>query len=93
MTCFSNAEGKYVFELHSTKTNIGLRDIPLSAKAIKALRQQYFVKQGIINKGKEPLEGVHDLVFSAKNNKPTTQFLVTKCINSVIKKYKKIILT
>ena len=44
MTYFSNAEGKYVFELHSAKTNKGLSDIPLTKKAIAALRQQYFNK-------------------------------------------------
>lgn len=89
MTYFSNAQGKYVFELHSAKTNKGLRDIPLTKKAITALRQQYFNKQTIINKGKEPLEGFEDLVFVTKNNRPTTQFLISECINCTIKRIHK----
>lgn len=89
MTYFSNAEGKYVFELHSTKTHKGMRDIPLSEKATKALKQQYFVKQSIINKGKEPLDGFENLVFSTKNNRPTTQFLVAECIDTIIKRIRK----
>lgn len=86
MTYFSNAEGKYVFELHSAKTNKGLRDISLTKKAIAALRQQYFNKQTIINRGKEPLEGFEDLVFVTKNNRPTTQFLISECINCTLKR-------
>lgn len=89
MTYFSNAEGKYVFELHPAKTNKGLRDIPLTAKAVTALRQQYFVKQTLINKGKMPLDGYEDLVFVTKNNRPTTQFLVSECIDCTIKRIHK----
>lgn len=88
MTYFSK-EGKYVFELHPTKTNKGLRDIPLTSKAIAALREQYFLKHSIANKGKEPLEGFEDLVFVTKNNRPTTQFLVTECIEGIMKKIHK----
>lgn len=89
MTYFSNAEGKYVFELHPTKTNKGLRDIPLTARAVTALRQQYFAKQTLINKGKTPLKGYEDLVFVTKNNRPTTQFLVSECIDCTIKRIHK----
>lgn len=84
MTYFSNSDRKYVFELHATKTNKGLRDIPLSAKAMEAFRQQYVLKQTIMNKEKEPLEGFENLVFVTKNNRPTTQFLVSESIDAVI---------
>lgn len=89
MTYFHNSEGKYVFELHPTKTHKGLRDIPLTSKAVVALRQQYFVKQTLINSGKEPLEGYENLVFVTKNNRPTTQFLVSECINGAMKRIHK----
>lgn len=88
MTYFSK-DGKYVFELHPTKTNKGLRDIPLTDVAIKALRQQYFIKQTLINKGKESLEGFENLVFVTKNNRPTTQFLVTECIEGTMRRIHK----
>lgn len=88
MTYFSK-DGKYIFELHPTKTNKGLRDIPLTDVAINALRQQYFIKQTLINKGKEPLEGFENLVFVTKNNRPTTQFLVTECIEGTMKRIHK----
>lgn len=89
MTYFSNSEGKYVFELHPTKTSGGLRDIPLSATAVMALRQQYFLKQTLVDKGKEPLEGFENLVFVTKNNRPTTQFLVSECIDGTVKRINK----
>jgi len=89
MTYFSNSEGKYVFELHPTKTHKGLRDIPLTMKAIRALRQQQFLKQTIINKVKEPMEGFEDLVFVTKNNKTTKQFLISECIDGTIKRIHK----
>ena len=89
MTYFSNSEGKYVFELHPTKTNKGLRDIPLSSKAIIALRRQQFLKQTLINKGKEPMGGFENLVFVTKNNRPTTQFMVSECIDGTIKRIHK----
>jgi integrase len=85
MTYFSK-NGKYSFEIHQTKTNKGQRDIPLTQVAINALRRQYFLKQMIISSEKEPLAGFENLVFVTKNNKPTTQFLVTECIAGVMKK-------
>lgn len=88
MTYFSK-DGKYKFELHPTKTHKGLRDVALTDVAIKALRQQQFIKQTLINKGKEPLEGFEDLVFVTKNNRPTTQFLVTECIEGTMKRIHK----
>lgn len=89
MTYFSNEEGRYVFELHSAKTHKGLRDIPLTQTAITALRQQYFKKQIIVNQEKEPLEGHEDLVFVTKNNRPTTQFLISECIDCTLKRIHK----
>lgn len=88
MTYFSK-DGKYQFELHPTKTNKGLRDIPLTSKAIVALRQQYFIKQTLVNSGKESLKGFENLVFVSKNNKPTTQFLVSECIGGILKRIHK----
>lgn len=89
MTYFSNAEGKYVFELHPAKTHKGLRDIPLTKKAVTALKQQYFNKQTVINNGKKPLDGFDNLVFVTKNNKPTTQFLISECIEGILKRIHK----
>ena len=88
MTYFSK-DGKYQFEMHPTKTNTGLRDIPLTAKAIIALRQQHFIKQTLINSGKKPLKGFENLVFVTKNNRPTTQFLVSECIEGILKRIHK----
>ncbi len=89
MTYFSNSEGKYVFELHPTKTHKGLRDIPLTMKAVRALRQQQFLKQTIINKEKKPMEGFENLVFVTRNNRPTTQFLISECIDGTLKRIHK----
>ncbi|MBU5430906.1 site-specific integrase [Kineothrix sp. MSJ-39] len=88
MTYFSK-DGKYIFELHPTKTNKGMRDIPLTTKAIKALKQQHFMKQTLVSSHREPMKGFENLVFVTKNNRPTTQFLVSECINGIIKKIHK----
>lgn len=89
MTYFSNTDGKYIFELHPTKTNKGMRDIPLTENAIIALKSQYLQKQDILNKGKEVIEEYADLVFVTRNNRPTTQFLVSECIGNVLKRIHK----
>lgn len=89
LTYFSNAEKKYVFEMHPTKTNKGLRDIPLSQNAANALRQQHFIKQKMINNGREPLEGFENLVFATKNNRPSTQFLVSESIDAILQRIHK----
>lgn len=88
MTYFSK-EGKYIFELHPTKTNGSLRDIPLTTKAVITLKQQLFIKKTLVNGGKKPLDGFENLVFVTKNNRPTTQFLVNECIKGTLKRMHK----
>lgn len=84
--CYFSKNGKYVFEMHDTKTNNGKRIIPLTEKAIKIIRKQMIQKQEIIFKGKEALDGYENLVFVTRNNKPVQQFLVQECISAVIRK-------
>ena len=43
------------------------------------------MKQAFSN-DKEPMNGFENLVFVTKNNRPTTQFLVTECIEGILKK-------
>lgn len=88
LTYFSN-KGKYVFQMHQTKTHKGLRDIPLTGAANDALHQQIFVKEKIVNRGKKPMEGYEDLVFVTRNNRPTTQFLVSECIEAILRRIHK----
>lgn len=83
------AEAEYTFELHPTKTNGSLRDIPLTTKAVITLKQQLFIKKTLVNSGKEPLDGFENLVFVTKNNRPTTQFLVNECIKGTLKRMHK----
>lgn len=87
--CYFSNDGKYVFEMHDTKTNNGKRAIPLTEKAIKALKRQKIQKQEIRLKGKIAPEGYEDLVFVTRNNKPTQQFLVQECMGLIIKKIQK----
>lgn len=97
MTYFSNSEGKYVFELHSAKTNKRLQDIPLTAKAIKALRQQYFVKHTFATRRLEaevPLKTVSALLGHTQLQLTTDLYmtlrrgLYIKECNSMKKQYK-----
>lgn len=84
--CYFSNNGKYVFEMHDTKTSSGKRNIPLTEKAVKALKRQRVQKQEILIKGKLAPEGYENLVFVTKNNKPTQQFLVQECLNRIVKK-------
>lgn len=87
--CYFSNEGKYVFEMHDTKTNNGKRIIPLTAKAIAALKRQRIQKQEIIFKGKEAPELYKNLVFVTKNNRPSQQFLIQESISLILKNIQK----
>lgn len=87
--CYFSKGGKYVFEMHDTKTNNGERVIPLTEKAFRVLKKQRIKKQEIIFKGKIPLEGYENLVFVTRNNRPTQQFLIQECMNLIINRIKK----
>lgn len=87
--CYFRKDGKYVFEMHDTKTSNGNRIIPLTQKAVRALRKQKIHKQKIVFKGKVAPEGFENLVFVTKNNKPTQQFLVQESIRLIVNKINK----
>lgn len=84
--CYFSKDGKYVFEMHDTKTNNGKRVIPLTERAVKALKRQKLQKQEIYFKKRIIPDGYEDLVFVTKNNKPTQQFLVQECMRLIIKR-------
>lgn len=87
--CYFSKDGKYVFEMHDTKTGNGKRTIPLTQKGIDALERQKIKKQEIVLKGKQAPEEYRNLVFITKNNQPTQQFLVQESLNLIIKKIQK----
>ena len=82
--CYFSKEGKYVFEWHDTKTNNGRRTIPLTTRALEALKRQKVLRQKILLKN---AVNAHDeyknLVFVTKNNRPTQQFIVKECMDLV----------
>ena len=87
--CYFRLDGKYVFEMHPTKTRNGFRTIPLTQKAYEALKRQRIQKVEIQRKGKEAPEEFGDLVFVTRNNRPTQQFIIQECIDGIIKKIRK----
>lgn len=87
--CYFSKDGKYIFEMHDTKTNNGKRTIPLTQKAITALKEQKLKKQEIISKGKQAPDIYSDLVFVTRNNQPTQQFLVQESISVIVRKIQK----
>lgn len=87
--CYFSKNGKYVFEMHDTKTNNGRRSVPLTARAMMALKDQEIQKQQIVMKGKIAPEGYENLVFVTKNNQPTQQFLIKECMNLIVKNINK----
>ena len=52
--CYFSKDGKYMFEMHDTKTGNGERVVPLTERAVRALKKQKVRKQEIILKGKPP---------------------------------------
>lgn len=84
--CYFRNDGKYVFEMHDTKTNNGKRSIPLTTKALDALKSQKRQKNRILFKGEKSQDEYRDLVFVTKNNKPTQQFIVQESLDSLTKK-------
>lgn len=87
--CYFSKDGRYVFQMHDTKTANGKRTIPLTEKAIRALKDQLLQKQEILFKGKIAPEGYENLVFVTKNNRPTQQFLVQESIYSIVNEIRK----
>lgn len=84
--CYFSKNGKYVFEMHDTKTSNGKRRIPLTAKAIAVLEKQTVQKHEIVANGKIAPKGYENLVFVTRNNQPTQQFIITECMSLIIKK-------
>ena len=87
--CYFRKDGKYIHEMHDTKTKNSRRTIPLTQRAYDALKQQKVQKFQIRLKGKVAPEGFEDLVFVTRNNRPTQQFLVQKCMMLTIKHIQK----
>ena len=87
--CYFRKDGKYIHEMHDTKTMNSRRTIPLTQRAYDALKQQKVQKFQIRLKGKIAPEGFEDLVFVTRNNRPTQQFLVQECMLLTIKHIQK----
>lgn len=87
--CYFRKDGKYIHEMHDTKTMNSRRTIPLTQRAYDALKQQKVQKLQIRLKGKIAPEGFEDLVFVTRNNRPTQQFLVQECMLLTIKHIQK----
>lgn len=87
--CYFRKDGKYIHEMHDTKTMYSRRTIPLTQRAYDALKQQKVQKFQIRLKGKVAPEGFEDLVFVTRNNRPIQQFLVQECMLLTIKHIQK----
>lgn len=87
--CYFSKGGKYVFEMHDTKTNNGKRTIPMTSEAVRVLKQQRVQKQKVLFDRKEALAGYENLVFVTKNNQPTQQFLIQESIDLIVKSIQK----
>lgn len=87
--CYFSKDGKYIFEMHDTKTSNGERAIPLTVKALNSLKNQKIQKQKIILKGKSSKKEFQNLVFVTRNNQPTQQFLINQCMQLIIQNINK----
>ena len=79
--CYFRKDGKYVFEWHDTKTHNSKRTIPLTSRALAALKQQRIMRQKILlQHAANSQDEYKDLVFVTRNNRPTQQFIIQECM-------------
>ena len=80
--CYFRKDGKYVFEWHDTKTHNSKRTIPLTTRAMEALKKQRVRGQEILLKNAQTAQDEYkNLVFVTRNNRPTQQFIVQECMD------------
>lgn len=88
--CYFRKDGIYVFEWHDTKTHNSKRTIPLTSRAIAALKQQRIMRQKILlQHATEPQDEYKDLVFVTRNNRPTQQFIIQECMDVTTRQIQK----
>lgn len=88
--CYFRKDGKYVFEWHDTKTHNSKRTIPLTSRAIAALKQQRIMRQKILLQHAEDTQDEYkDLVFVTRNNRPTQQFIIQECMDVTTRQIQK----
>lgn len=88
--CYFCKDGKYVFEWHDTKTHNSKRTIPLTSRALAALKQQRIMRQKILlQHAADSQDEYKDLVFVTRNNRPTQQFIIQECMDVTTRQIQK----
>ena len=88
--CYFRKDGKYIFEWHDTKTHNSKRTIPLTSRALAALKQQRIMRQKILlQHAADTQDEYKDLVFVTRNNRPTQQFIIQECIDVTTRQIQK----
>ena len=88
--CYFRKDGKYVFEWHDTKTHNSKRTIPLTSRALAALKQQRIMRQRILlQHAADTQDEYKDLVFVTRNNRPTQQFIIQECLDVTTRQIQK----
>lgn len=88
--CYFRKDGKYVFEWHDTKTHNSKRTIPLTTRAMEALKKQRVRGQEILLKNAQTAQDEYkNLVFVTRNNRPTQQFIVQECMDVTTRRIQK----
>lgn len=88
--CYFRKDGYYVFEWHDTKTHNSKRIIPLTSRALVALKQQRIVRQKILlQHATDTQDEYKDLVFVTRNNRPTQQFIIQECMDVTTRQIQK----
>ena len=82
-------DGKYINEIHDTKTKAGKRKIPMTRTAAKILRYQKWNRQQIMLKKPCPDDEYQNLVFATRNNVPTNRYIVTRSMKGIFKHVQK----
>lgn len=79
----------YKFHISAPKTVAGVRQIPLTEKAVKALTEQKKLNFMLCRRCIEEIDGYSDSIFLAKTNRPLMPSAVNNVLYNIVDAYNK----
>ena len=79
----------YKFHISAPKTDAGVRQIPLTEKAVKALTEQKKLNFMLCRRCTEEIDGYSDFIFLAKTNRPLMPSAVNNVLYNIVDAYNK----
>lgn len=79
----------YKFHISAPKTDAGVRQIPLTEKAVKAFTEQKKLNFMLCRRCVEEIDGYSDFIFLAKTNRPLMPSAVNNVLYNIVDAYNK----